>query len=110
VAIRFRKRIRLAPGLHVNLSKKGISLSVGVRGAQITVGRRRVTKTLGIPGSGLSSTSTRRRAACESAGDAAPQSVRQEPAHVPNAARGRLYLAVIVALVGLGVYSCWSAP
>jgi hypothetical protein len=41
------------PGLRVNLSKSGASLSVGVRGAHLTLGKRsRVT--VGLPGSGLS--------------------------------------------------------
>src|SRR6476659_1954884 len=53
MALRFSKRIRIAPGLTLNLSKSGISASVGVTGAKITIGPRGVRRTVGIPGTGL---------------------------------------------------------
>lgn len=34
----FRKRIKIIPGVHLNLSKSGISTSIGVRGASMTFG------------------------------------------------------------------------
>ena len=52
---RFRRRIGLAPGFTLNLSKSIPSLSMGVRGFHTTVGRR-VRTTVGLPGSGLSYT------------------------------------------------------
>lgn len=54
MGIRFRKRIKLAPGLHLNLSGSGLSLSTGPRGASMTFGGRGGTyMNAGIPGSGL---------------------------------------------------------
>lgn len=54
MGVRFRKRIKLAPGLHLNLSGSGLSLSAGPRGASMTFGGRRGTyMNTGIPGSGL---------------------------------------------------------
>lgn len=51
---RFRKRIKIFPGLHITLSPSGISTSLGVTGARITLGSTgRVTRTLGIPGTGF---------------------------------------------------------
>ncbi len=50
---RFYRRTRLFPGLSVNWSASGPSLSLGVRGAHVTLGHGRVTRTVGIPGSGL---------------------------------------------------------
>ncbi len=50
---RLWRRIRIAPGLTVNLSKRGPSVSVGVRGAHVTLGRRGIRKTVGIPGTGM---------------------------------------------------------
>jgi hypothetical protein len=41
----------------MNLSKSGPSFSVGVRGAHVTMGRRGVRKTVGIPGTGIFYTS-----------------------------------------------------
>ncbi len=50
---RFYRRKQIFPGLSVNLSGSGPSLSLGVRGAHVTFGHGRVTRTVGIPGSGL---------------------------------------------------------
>jgi Protein of unknown function (DUF4236) len=54
---RLFRRKNLLPGVRVNLSKSGPSLSLGVRGAHVTVGRRGVTRTVGIPGTGVFYTS-----------------------------------------------------
>ena len=53
MGFRFWRRIRVAPGMTLNLSKTGGSLSFGVRGAHVTAGRRGMQGTVGIPGSGL---------------------------------------------------------
>ncbi|MGC8542198.1 MAG: DUF4236 domain-containing protein [Phycisphaerae bacterium] len=37
------RRVRIAPGLTLNLTKNGASLSAGVRGAHVTVGKNRHT-------------------------------------------------------------------
>jgi tetratricopeptide (TPR) repeat protein len=49
----FRKSIQLLPGLKINLSKTGASLTVGPRGAHVTVGRGRPKLTLDLPGTGI---------------------------------------------------------
>jgi tetratricopeptide (TPR) repeat protein len=36
----FRKSIKIAPGLRLNMSKKGFGISVGVKGARVSVGPR----------------------------------------------------------------------
>ena len=54
MALRFRRSIKIAPGLRVNLGKRGASLSVGGRGASVTFGPRGVYGNAGIPGTGLS--------------------------------------------------------
>lgn len=58
MTIRFQKRIKIVPGLSLNIGKNGVSASVGPRGAKMTVhssGARRTS--IGLPGSGLSVTS-----------------------------------------------------
>jgi len=55
MSVRFQRRIRIFPGVYINLSKSGVSASVGGKGATVNVGstgRRMVT--VGIPGTGLS--------------------------------------------------------
>ncbi len=54
---RFQKRIRLLPGVTLNLSRKGVSTSIGTRGARVTLGHGKRRTTVGIPGSGISHTS-----------------------------------------------------
>lgn len=53
MGVRFRRRIRLAPGLHLNVSGSGLSLSAGPRGASVTLGGRGAFLNAGIPGTGL---------------------------------------------------------
>jgi hypothetical protein len=55
--LRFNRRMRIFPGLRLNFGKRGVSASVGVRGAHVTLGRRGVRTTVGVPGTGLSYTS-----------------------------------------------------
>ncbi|GEM_PF-489543 len=49
----FRKRVKVAPGVYVNLSKGGVSTSIGPRGAKITMGRNGTYINTGIPGTGI---------------------------------------------------------
>jgi hypothetical protein len=51
--MRLWRRVRLAPGVTINLSKSGPSLSLGPRGSKVTFGQRGVRQTVGIPGTGL---------------------------------------------------------
>lgn len=57
MGFRFRKSFKIAPGVRVNVGKKSIGISAGVKGARVSVNSKgRVTKTVGIPGTGLSHT------------------------------------------------------
>lgn len=57
MGFRFRKSIKIAPGVRLNIGKKGISsVSVGGRGARINIGKRGTTASTGLPGTGLSYT------------------------------------------------------
>jgi hypothetical protein len=53
---RFRRSVRLLPGVRWNFGKRSSSLSFGVRGAHYTMGTRGSRTTVGIPGTGLSYT------------------------------------------------------
>ena len=54
MGLRFRRSIRIAPGLRVNVGKSSVSLSAGGRGASVTFGSRGTYVNIGIPGTGLS--------------------------------------------------------
>ncbi len=63
MGFRFRKSVRIAPGVRLNFSKKGLSsLSVGRPGATVNMNADGAKTTLGLPGTGLSY-STKRTAA-----------------------------------------------
>jgi len=53
MGFRFWRRLKIAPGVTLNLSKSGGSLSFGPRGAKYTIGPRGQRITGGIPGTGL---------------------------------------------------------
>lgn len=54
MSLRFRKSIKLAPGIRMNLGSGGVSWSLGPRGASIGIGKRGTYLNAGIPGTGLS--------------------------------------------------------
>lgn len=51
--MKFRKRVKVFPGFHLNFSNSGISSSLGVRGASITFGKKGTYLNTSIPGTGL---------------------------------------------------------
>lgn len=53
MGFRFRKSIKLAPGIRMNFSGSGASFTFGPRGASIGVGSRGTYLNTGIPGTGL---------------------------------------------------------
>jgi len=54
-SLRFRRSIRLGPGVRLNVNKRSIGISAGVRGARASINSDgRSTRSIGIPGSGLS--------------------------------------------------------
>jgi hypothetical protein len=57
MALRFRKRLRLAKGVHLNLSNKGVSTTLGHGPLSVNIGKAgKARMTASLPGSGLSYT------------------------------------------------------
>lgn len=54
MGFRFRKSVKLLPGVRLNLSKSGFSTTIGRPGASVNIRGRRVRGTVGLPGTGLS--------------------------------------------------------
>ena len=81
MGFRFQKRISILPGVRINLSKSGVSTSLGPRGADVNIGKDGVTANAGIPGTGLS--------------------YRQK---VGSSGKGG-WLAVLLVIGGLGVWA-----
>ncbi|RIE11530.1 DUF4236 domain-containing protein [Candidatus Cryosericum hinesii] len=54
MGFRFRRTIRILPGVRLNINKGSLSVSVGPRGLKHTISTNETrTNTIGIPGSGL---------------------------------------------------------
>lgn len=60
MGFRFQKRIKICKFLTINLSRKGVSTSIGVTGARVTYGHGQKRTTLGLEGTGLSHTSIKK--------------------------------------------------
>lgn len=62
MGFRFRKSVKLAPGVKVNFGKRGASVTVGNKYARTTIGKGRRTNSVSLPGTGISySTQTTKR-------------------------------------------------
>ena len=57
MTFRFRRTLKIVPGVRLNVGKRGVSASV--RGAHVTVGKAGTRSTVGIPGTGASWTKYR---------------------------------------------------
>lgn len=53
MAINFRKRKKILPGVYLNFSKTGVSTTIGPRGANVNFGKNGAYLNTGIPGTGL---------------------------------------------------------
>jgi hypothetical protein len=53
MGFRLWRRVRIAPGVTLNLSKRGVSTSFGRRGYHVTLGHGHIRNTVGIPGTGM---------------------------------------------------------
>ena len=59
MGFRFRRSLRVAPGVRLNFSKSGVSTSIGRRGATLNISSKGARTTVGLPGTGMSYQSRR---------------------------------------------------
>jgi hypothetical protein len=100
---RFRRSVKILPGVRLNFSRSGISTSVGVRGAHVTVGHGKVRETVGLPGSGISYSESQSLESHADAPGAAPAAAVTEPSPKGKAWRGWLWIALL-ALIAAAVF------
>ena len=91
--MRTARRIRIAPGVRLNISRSGISTSVGGRGFTLN---SRGTATVGIPGTGLSY----RANLNAPAGSSNVIPLRQQPAQPVNPGTKRITAGIVFCLIG----------
>lgn len=108
--IRFRRTFRVLPGVHLNVSKHGISTTVGPRGMHLTFNRYGVRQSVGLPGTGLSENSYLLGGASSNRSETPEEEARR---HVRAIHRGEGVgcmlpglgcLGLLVLLVAAGVY------
>lgn len=81
MGMRFRKSKTIAPGVKLNLGKSGASVRFGGKGAGVTLNTKgKVTTSAGIPGTGLSYSSTKKVFDSDSHNDSANDYATQQPA------------------------------
>jgi hypothetical protein len=93
VGFRFRRSIRLLPGIRINLGKRSASLSIGGRGAHLTLRPgHKARATVGIPGTGMSYTE---------GGGVVRRAVPAGQARLPQGVNwvGWLFAAVVLAVI-----------
>lgn len=101
MGFRFRRSIRLFPGVRINLSGSGPSLSVGRRGMSLNVGRRGARVTTGIPGTGISYSESLGGSSTEAREAGGPEG-EQQPANT----NGCLRLVMVAMLMMWIVAMC----
>ncbi len=88
MGLQFRKRIKICKGVNLNLSKTGVGISVGTKGARYSMhSSGRKTATVGIPGTGLYYTKNLSSGKKKSAKSSAKKSNAKAAAAAPAAAQ-----------------------
>lgn len=66
MGLRYRKSVSIGKNTRLNLSKSGIGISSGIKGARMSVGPRGIRQTVGIPGTGIYYTKEHRKKSSQS--------------------------------------------
>jgi hypothetical protein len=103
MGFRFRRSIKILPGIRLNFGKRGISTSIGVRGAHVTFGKTGTRATVGLPGSGLSYTHLEKRHREIRAIPAAAEPPIEPAASPGSGLRGVLWIGLIVIAIVLAI-------
>ena len=111
MGFRFRKSVKIAPGVRLNIGKKSVGISAGVKGARVSVNSSgRKTTTVGIPGTGLSYQKTEKigsHAATDKHDQTAPEytptvdlpPIDPQPPRPPRTSKGILTLLKVLAVL-----------
>lgn len=111
MGFRFRKSVKIAPGVRLNIGKKSVGISAGVKGARVSVNSSgRKTTTVGIPGTGLSYQKTEKiggHAATDKHDQTEPEytptvdlpPIDPQPPRPPRTSKGILTLLKVLAVL-----------
>jgi hypothetical protein len=109
MGFRFRRSVKILPGIRLNFGKHGISTSIGIRGAHVTIGKSGTRTTVGLPGSGLSYTHLEKPHREVSTATVAEPNIEASPG---SAWRGFLWIGLVVAafVIGIGRLATLAPP
>ena len=111
MGFRFRKSVKIAPGVRLNIGKKSVGISAGVKGARVSVNSSgRKTTTVGLPGTGLSYSKSEKiggHAATDKHDQTAPEytptvdlpPIDPQPPRPPRTPKGILTLLKVLAVL-----------
>lgn len=104
MGMRFRKSKKIAPGVRVNLNAKSASISIGPKGFKKTFSTSgRTTTTVGIPGTGLSYSTSKKMGAPTAAASADP--IVPEVAVPVRSQKSKCVALVLCVLLGyMGIH------
>jgi len=104
-SFRFRRSFKIAPGVRVNVGRRGVGVSAGVRGARVSVNSRGTkTTSVGIPGTGLSY-SDREQIGQPEAVEPVEADLRERPSRVgPVRTLARLVGLVCLLMLVIGAF------
>lgn len=116
MGFRFRKSIKILPGVKININKKSTGLTFGTKGAHYTINSKgKRTSTIGIPGTGLSyttSTTKQRRGKPETINTTTPKKYHpQQKNEWYKKTSGIITMLIIFFPVGLFLmwkYAKWT--
>lgn len=117
MGLRFRKSIKIAPGVKINLNKKSTSVTFGGKGAHYTASSTgKKTASVGIPGTGISYTQTTgqsNRQKKTNKGESqpmstAPQSNFQDPDHKKWYQKTGWIIALLILFFPVGLFLMWK--
>ena len=107
MGFRFQRSVRILPFLRLNFSRDGVSASFGRHGANVRIGRRGARGTIGIPGTGLSySTSPDPSANASPSRDQRPHRPYR-PARRSGAIGYGVALLLVAFLAGISIALAW---
>ena len=53
MGVRFRRSVKIMPGVRINFSKSGMSTTIGPKGTSVNIGKKGTYLNTGIPGTGV---------------------------------------------------------
>ena len=98
MGFRFRKSIKVLPGVRLNLSKRGIGTSVGVKGLHVSTGPSGPRVSASIPGTGIYASKSLKRK--KSSTGQANYAVQDKYSYPPKI-RGPYYVKPWRAILGI---------